>query len=119
MDKRNINGQKDVDEIYRLTTDLLYNRKKSPEETRLLLMEKGLDQTNADLVITTVRSRKSEAGGLCAFKDMVYGAFWFVSGGIATISSSLTEWEHAPQVLSVAAILFGGILFIKGLTNRT
>ncbi len=118
MEEKNLRGQEAADEIYKYASQLLFTQQKSPEQTRDLLIKKGLTEPNANLVISTLLAQKHEPGQTRALKDMIYGALLGIAGGFATVSNYITGCEEVHIILSYTAIITGSLLFFKGLANR-
>lgn len=98
-----------VTELYNYAANLLVNEKKSSDEVKNALTEKGLSDDAAFTIVSNLEGEIRKARKEGATKDMIYGALWCVGGIIATIAQiGFIFW---------GAILFGGIQFIKGLVN--
>jgi hypothetical protein len=99
--------QNAVDQIYQYAANLIINEKKSYQETKKALLEYGIDEESASIVISNLEKQINKAKQERANKDMLYGALWCIGGIIATASGiGFVFW---------GAILFGGIQFFKGL----
>lgn len=94
---------------YNYAANLLLNENKSAYEAKAKLVELGLSNEVAGLIVENVEIEIQEAKHEKARKDMVYGALWFCGGTILTLADiGFIFW---------GAILFGGIQFFKGLIN--
>ena len=94
---------------YNYAANLLLNEDKSAYETKAKLVEQGLSNEIAGLIVENVEIQIQEAKHEKARKDMVYGALWFCGGTILTLADiGFIFW---------GAILFGGVQFFKGLIN--
>jgi len=94
---------------YNYAANLLLNEDKSAYETKAKLVEQGLSNEIAGLIVENVEIQIQEAKHEKSRKDMVYGALWFCGGTILTLADiGFIFW---------GAILFGGIQFFKGLIN--
>jgi hypothetical protein len=99
--------QKTVDQIYQYAANLMISEKKSYQETKKALLEYGIDEESASIVISNIEKQINVAKKERANKDMLYGALWCIGGIVATASGiGFVFW---------GAILFGGIQFFKGL----
>jgi hypothetical protein len=109
MERQDDNKQEAVNQIYEYAVDLLVNHKKSASETKSALIDKGLDEESASIVVANLEQQIKDTKKEGANKDMLYGALWCVGGIVATISDiGFIFW---------GAIVFGAIQFIKGAIN--
>jgi hypothetical protein len=98
-----------VNGLYNFAADLMVNQGKSPEQTKTVLMERGLSDSAAYTIVSNLEDQISDAKKSRAQKDMFYGALWCIGGTVATLANiGFIFW---------GAILFGGIQFFKGLMN--
>ena len=116
--REKIDQQEIVNQIYGFTADMLYNQKKSIEETKAALIENGLRAEDADVVIANLQNQykqeKREAGN----KNMLYGALWCVGGLLVTILTYSAVSDGGTYVVAWGAVIFGAIQFFKGLFQR-
>lgn len=116
--REKIDQQEIVNQIYGFTADMLYNQKKSIEETKAALIETGLRAEDADVVIANLQNQykqeKREAGN----KNMLYGALWCVGGLLVTILTYSAASDGGTYVVAWGAVIFGAIQFFKGLFQR-
>lgn len=116
--REKIDQQEIVNKIYGFTADMLYNQKKSIEETKAALIENGLRAEDADVVIANLQNQykqeKREAGN----KNMLYGALWCVGGLLVTILTYSAASDGGTYVVAWGAVIFGAIQFFKGLFQR-
>ena len=116
--REKIDQQEIVNQIYGFTADMLYNQKKSIEETKAALIENGLRAEEADVVIANLQNQykqeKREAGN----KNMLYGALWCVGGLLVTILTYSAASDGGTYVVAWGAVIFGAIQFFKGLFQR-
>lgn len=116
--REKIDQQEIVNQIYGFTADMLYNQKKSIEETKAALIENGLRAEDADVVIANLQNQykqeKREAGN----KNMLYGALWCVGGLLVTILTYSAASDGGTYVIAWGAVIFGAIQFFKGLFQR-
>jgi hypothetical protein len=109
MENQNDNQQETVNQIYDYAANLLVNEKRSAIETKIALIEQGLDEESAAIVVSNLEKQIKDAKKEGANKDMLYGALWCFGGIIATVADfGFIFW---------GAIVFGAIQFIKGATN--
>ena len=101
--------QQPSDYLYQYAANLLANGNKSGAEVERLLVLKGLGAEEASAVVRELEDPIREAKKAQAKKDMLHGGLW-CAGGLALTMA------HVGFVFW-GAILFGGIQFIKGLTN--
>lgn len=116
--RERIDQQEIVNQIYGFTADMLYNQKKSIEETKAALIENGLRAEDVDVVIANLQNQykqeKREAGN----KNMLYGALWCVGGLLVTILTYSAASDGGTYVVAWGAVIFGAIQFFKGLFQR-
>ena len=116
--REKIDQQEIVNQIYGFTADMLYNQKKSIEETKAALIENGLRAEDADVVIANLQNQykqeKREAGN----KNMLYGALWCVGGLLVTILTYSAASDGGTYVVAWGAVIFGAIQFFKGMFQR-
>ncbi|RZK59851.1 MAG: hypothetical protein EOO91_03740 [Pedobacter sp.] len=109
MERNDDDQQQVVNQVYDHAANLLVNHKMSAYETQNALMEQGLDEENAAIVVSNLEQQIQSAKKERANKDMLYGALWCVGGLIATFADfGFIFW---------GAILFGGIQFFKRVAN--
>lgn len=116
--REKMDQQEIVNQIYGFTADMLYNQKKSVEETKAALIETGLRAEDADVVIANLQNQykqeKREAGN----KNMLYGALWCVGGLLVTILTYSAASDGGTYVVAWGAVIFGAIQFFKGVFQR-
>jgi hypothetical protein len=101
--------QNAVNQIYEYAANLMVNEKKSALETQNALLEQGLDEETASIVVSNLEQEIEKAKKERANKDMLYGALWCVGGFIATAADT--------GYIFWGAIVFGAIQFFKGLLS--
>ena len=116
--REEIEQQELINRIYAFTADMLFNQKKSPQESKTVLIEKGLRPEDADVVITNLqnqyRQEKQEAGN----KNMLYGALWCIGGLLVTFLTYCAASSGGTYVVAWGAVIFGAIQFVKGVFQR-
>ena len=112
MDSSNDKSQQEIiNQIYAYAAKLMVEQNKSAAETKKVLIEQGLNDEVASLVVKNLQKQISEAKKKRAAKDMIYGALWCVGGTVATLADfGYIFW---------GAIVFGAIQFFKGLYNSS
>ncbi|NME71870.1 hypothetical protein [Flammeovirga aprica] len=94
-------------QIYEYAANLIINEKKSPSETKAILIDQGMEEELASALVDNIKQQIEELKSKKSKDDMLYGALWCVGGIIATVADiGFIFW---------GAILFGGIQFLKGL----
>jgi len=95
--------------LYQYATNLLASGKKSGAEVERLLILKGLPEASASALVLELEGPIREAKKAQAKKDMLHGGLWCLGGTALTMA-------HVGFVFW-GAIIFGGVQFIKGVTN--
>jgi hypothetical protein len=98
-----------VQQLYDYAANLLVHEGKSPATTKALLIQQGLDEESADIIVGNLEKQIKEAKKERGNKDMLYGALWCVGGIVATVADfGFIFW---------GAIVFGAIQFVRGAIN--
>jgi hypothetical protein len=101
--------QQSNDYLYQYAANLLANGNKSGADVERLLMLKGLSADEASAIVNELESPIQDAKKAQAKKDMLHGGLWCIGGLALTLADvGFVFW---------GAIVFGGIQFIKGVTN--
>tara|TARA_R110002050_G_scaffold39891_2_gene97866 strand:+ start:3428 stop:3799 length:372 start_codon:yes stop_codon:yes gene_type:complete len=105
------NKQKDqseaVKELHKYAESLLVEQKKSPEETKHLLVKDGLDEESASAIVEHLVTQINEVSNEKAYKDIWVGLAWALGGLIANYSGvGFVFW---------GAVLYGAVRLFKGL----
>lgn len=109
MEHDAVEQQNRVNRIYDYAANLFVNEKKTSHEVTKILIENGLDEKDALIVVGNLVMQIKEAKKENAKKDILYGALWCVGGIVLTISGvGFIFW---------GAIIFGGYQFLKGVIN--
>jgi hypothetical protein len=109
MEASQTSEQQPSDYLYQYAANLLANGNKSGAEVERLLMLKGLGADEASAVVRELEDPIRDAKKAQAKKDMLHGGLWCIGGIALTVADvGFVFW---------GAILFGGIQFIKGVTN--
>ena len=94
--------------LYQYAGNLLASGKKGAEVAHLLQL-KGLNVESASVVVQELEGPIRAAKNVQAKKDMLHGGLWCVGGTALTMAHiGFVFW---------GAIIFGGVQFIKGVTN--
>lgn len=116
--REQIDQQEIVNQIYGFTADMLYNQKKSVEETKAALIGNGLKPEDADVLISNLQNQykqeKKEAGN----KNMLYGALWCIGGLLVTFLTYSAASNGGTYVVAWGAVVFGAIQFFRGVFQR-
>jgi len=100
-----------VNQLYEYTAKLLVEEKKKPSEVKAILVQQGVDNESASIVVDTLEKQINQAKKESGNKDMLYGAMWCIGGIVATVADlGYVFW---------GAIVFGAIQFIKGQLIQT
>lgn len=97
---------------YLYAANLMVNGDKNSYEVKRALLERGVTESEADVMIDRLENEVEEARKARANKDMLWGAVWCIGGTIITVA---TYSGGGTAVFCWGAILFGGIQFVKGL----
>jgi hypothetical protein len=103
-----------VQELYAYAAELMVTEKKSPLETQHLLIEQGLDNETAAVIVSNLESEIKAAKRKQANNDMLYGALWAIGGVIATGATYAAAEDGGSYVAFYGAIVYGGYRFLKG-----
>jgi len=96
------------DYLYQYAANLLASGKKGAEVEHLLML-KGLAADSASAVVNELEGPIRDAKKAQAKKDMLHGGLWCIGGTALTMAHiGFVFW---------GAIIFGGVQFIKGVTN--
>jgi len=86
----------------------------SPQQVQARLVEEGLDQDSAGIVVSNLVDLRSEAIREAGRKNMLYGALWCIGGIIVTAATYSAASPGGTYVVAWGAILFGAIQFFRG-----
>ena len=83
------------------------------------LMEKGLDQESASIVVENLSSIRINALMLIESgkKNMLYGALWCIGGLLVTAMTFLAANGGGIYIIAYGAIIGGAIQFFTGLSR--
>lgn len=109
MENKESENQQADDQIYDYAANLLVKEDKSPSEVKKALMEEGIDEESASIIVDSLETQINKIRKEQANKDMLYGALWCVGGIVMTVADvGYIFW---------GAIVFGGYQFLKGAMN--
>ncbi|WP_298153649.1 hypothetical protein [Flavobacterium sp.] len=98
-----------AEQIHSYAANLMFHQDKNNYEVKMALIQQGLDEDSAQIVIENIESQVAAARVTRANKDMLYGGLWLVGGTVLTLANiGFIFW---------GAIVFGGIQFGRGLMN--
>ena len=110
--------QEFVNGIYRYAAELMFERKKSGHETKKILVEKGLREEDADVIIANLQAEIKQAKREAGSKNMLYGALWCIGGTVVTLVTYSSASEGDSYIVAWGAIIVGAIQFLRGLYQK-
>jgi len=114
MSEQQISEQEAVERIYAYAAqnmaDGLSNR-----AIRDDLVEQGLDEQSADIVVRELNTAKKSAVRSMGMKHMGIGAAWCIGGIVVTVATYQAASGGGTYVVAWGAIAFGGLEFLYGL----
>jgi len=114
MENNTIEQQNTADQIYAFAANMMVHQDKNTYETKMALIEKGLDEESAGIVVSNLEQQIEDARKKRANKDILYGGLWLVGGIVVTVVSMAAGNRG---IIAYGAIIFGGIQFVKGIIN--
>lgn len=114
MENKQNDQQEVVNRIYRYAANLMMRENKNALQTRKILVEQGLHDDDALIVVTKLEEQIIEAEKERARRNMLYGGLWCVGGIIVTVTTYSAASGGGSYVVAWGATLFGGIQFIRG-----
>ncbi len=109
MENKELENQQADDQIYDYAANLLVKENKSPSEVKKALIEEGIDEESASMIVDSLETQINKIRKEQANKDMLFGALWCVGGIVMTVADvGYIFW---------GAIVFGGYQFLKGAMN--
>lgn len=82
----------------------------SPQQVQARLVEEGLDQDSAAIVVSNLVDVRSKAGR----KNMLQGALWCLGGIVVTAATYSAASAGGTYMVAWGAIIFGAIQFFRG-----
>ncbi|WP_443938346.1 hypothetical protein [Pedobacter sp. MW01-1-1] len=102
-------SQLTLNESYDYAANLLVMEKYSPSRAIAALINQGINQSDADEVVSNVELQIKQASQTKAKKDVFYGGLFLIAGAAATLADiGFFFW---------GAILYGGYQFITGIVD--
>jgi hypothetical protein len=91
----------------------------APATIRSNLIEKGLSDEGADIVVRNLQQLQARAHREAGQKDMLYGALWCIGGIVVTAVSysAAASAGGGTYVITWGAVVFGAIQFFRGLAR--
>lgn len=119
MAEQELNREQLVDAVYGYAAELAKANLTRPEIERKL-MDKGLDEESAAVVVKNLFQARSKVLKEQGRKNMLYGALWCAGGAIVT----LVTYDSASKgggryIVAWGAIIFGAIQFFRGLMQSS
>lgn len=103
-----------IQAVYEHAANLLMEGK-SRHQIEADLMDKGLDQESASVVVTNLKNMKKEAEAGQGSKNMLFGALWCIGGIVVTAATYSAASGGGTYVVAWGAIVFGAVQFFIGL----
>ena len=117
MAEQEMTEEQMVEAIYGFAAEQIKAGVKPPEIEKRLV-EKGLDEDSAKIVVANLIKARVRAEYDSSVKNMIYGALWCIGGSAvtaATYSAAANANGGGKYVVAWGAILFGGFQFLGGL----
>lgn len=114
MENNTIDKENASNQVYAFAANMMVQQNKNTYETKRALVEQGLDENSATIVVDNLEQQIEDARKAKANKDMLYGALWCVGGIVVTVVSMAAG---RGGIIAYGAIIFGAIQFIRGLMN--
>ena len=105
-----------VRDVYEFAAEQMANGA-SEWQVQNALIENGLDQECAMIVVSNLIRMRKEAVGAAGKKEMLHGALWCIGGITVTAVTYSLASEGAPFIIAFGAIIFGAIQFFRGLAQ--
>lgn len=105
--------QQFVDSVYNYAAHLLFDEDKSDSEVMIDLVSNGINKDDARLVVNNLKSNYAQEMSKATSKAILYGLLW-AGGGIALTALTMAA-DVGIGVVFYGAVIYGGILFFKGL----
>lgn len=110
----------DPKRLHAVAANMMVHQNKKALEIKQALMNEGIHEEIAQIVIDNVEFQLEDARFLRAKKHVVYGALWLMVGLIiAAVTYSRASSGGISYIVTWGAILIGGIQFVKGLLTST
>ncbi|MDP6634437.1 MAG: hypothetical protein QGG42_06040 [Phycisphaerae bacterium] len=114
MSEQELSEEQIVDAVYTYAAEQM---KKGVSDRRVesMLVEEGLDQEAAAVVVANLSRMRAEAVGEAGRRNMLYGALWCIGGIVVTAATYSAASGGGTYVVAWGAIVFGAIQFFRGL----
>ena len=76
MEQQEKEAQKFVNQVYSFAANLMFEQEKSATETKRILVEEGLREEDAEVVVTNLQNQLQQAKSEAGNKNMLYGEFF-------------------------------------------
>lgn len=103
--------------IYEYAAQLLIDQKMHPDDVKNTLVQQGLDEESAAIVVDNLEEQISAAKKERSQKDILYGSLWLVGGLAVTLFTYSSASGGGTYVVTWGAIIFGAIQLFRGLSN--
>lgn len=84
MEEQEREAQEFVNRVYSFAANLMFEQEKSATETKRILVEEGLREEDAEVVVTNFQNQLQQAKSEAGNKNMLYGALWCIGGLVVT-----------------------------------
>lgn len=78
MEQQEKEAQEFANQVYNFAANLMFEQEKSTAETKHILVEKGLREEDAEVVVTNLQNQLQQAKSEAGNKNMLYGALWCI-----------------------------------------
>jgi hypothetical protein len=116
MTEQNSQNQESYRDLLNLANKLLSIQKKSSEEVKNTLIEKGLDEPTASQLIFIIENRIKQEQKK-AKEDMEKGGIFFGIGVVITALTFLFSTYTKIYIITWGIIIYGAFLFLRGFSN--
>jgi hypothetical protein len=89
----------------------------APAKIKASLIEKGVDEESAGVVVRNLKEARSKAIKEAANKNMLFGALWCIGGIVVTALTYSAAAGGGRYVVAWGAVVFGAIQFVRGLAQ--
>ena len=106
-----------IQAIYKYAAELIKSGL-SGQQVESQLVEKGLDQAAASIVVKNLMEARSKAINDAAKKNMIFGSLWLIGGCVVTaVTFAIASGGGGSYIIAWGAIVFGAIQFFRGLSQ--
>ena len=100
-----------VEQIYAYTFQRLGQDKAIPSTVKIELVEHGLTDEDAQIVIDNVQTELHKMEKERGKKDMIHGALWCIGGLVVTLLTYMMAEGGGTYVVAWGAIVWGAVQF--------